>query len=58
MKYAIHIIERLEKVVTVEADDRKNALEIAQEKYSAAEDDFVLSADDYSGVNFQVVETC
>lgn len=39
-KYRIRIIETLEKEVTVSAADRKNALEIAEEKYSKAEDEF------------------
>ena len=56
--YKIRIVETLEKVVEVEAVDRKNALEITHEKYTAAEDDFILSADDYLGVEFQVVEEC
>lgn len=54
--YKIKIIETLEKVVTVNALDKKNALETAQEKYTAAEDDFILTADDYSGVDFKVEE--
>ena len=54
--YKIKIIETLEKVVTVNALDKKNALETAHEKYTAAEDDFILSADDYSGVDFKVEE--
>lgn len=56
MTFNIKITETLEKIVTVEAYDAKNALEIVHEKYTAAEDDFILSADDYSGVGFQVVE--
>ena len=54
--YKIKIIETLEKIVEVGAIDKKDALEIAQEKYTATEDNFILSADDYSGVKFQVVE--
>lgn len=55
-KYRIRIIEILEKEVTVLAKDKKNALEVAHEKYIAAEDEFILSADDYSGVEFKAVE--
>ena len=54
--YKIKIIETLEKIVEVGAIDKKDALETAQEKYTATEDNFILSADDYSGVEFQVVE--
>ena len=55
-EFKIRIIETLEKVVTVLAADRKNALEIAEEKYSKAEDDYVLSADDFSGIEFKAVD--
>ena len=55
-EFKIRIIETLEKVVTVSAADKKNALEIAHEKYIAAEDEFILSADDYSGVEFKAVD--
>ena len=40
-KYKIKIIETLEKEVIVSAADRKNALEIAEEKYSKADDEFI-----------------
>ena len=56
--FKVRITETLEKVVEVQAVDAKNALEITHEKYTAAEDDFVLSADDYSGVNFKVEKEC
>lgn len=55
-EFKIRIIETLEKVVTVSAADRKNALEIVEYKYSNAEDDYVLSADDFSGIEFKAVE--
>ena len=56
MTFKIRITETLEKVVEIEARNRKEALEIAQINYSAAESDYVLTADDYSDVDFQVVE--
>ena len=55
-QFKIRIIETLEKEVTVSAADKKNALEIAEEKYSKAEDDYVLSADDFSGIEFKAVD--
>lgn len=57
-QFKIRIIETLEKEVTVSAADRKNALEIAEEKYSKAEDDYILSADDFSGIEFKAVDEC
>lgn len=55
-QFKIRIIETLEKVVTVSAADRKNALEIAEEKYSNAEDGYVLSADDFSAIEIKAVD--
>lgn len=55
-KYKIRITETLEKEVTILAFDRKNALEIVEEKYAKAEDGYVLSADDFSGIEFRAVE--
>ena len=55
-EFKIRIIETLEKEVTISAADRKNALEIAEEKYSKAEDGFVLSADDFSGIEIKAVD--
>ena len=57
-RYIIRITETLEKEVAVIAIDSKNALEIAHKKYTAAEDGYILSADNYCGVDFQVVEKC
>lgn len=54
--YKVRITETLEKVVEVQAVDAKNALEIAHEEYTAAEDDFILTSSDYAGVDFQVVK--
>ncbi|MBO7695633.1 MAG: hypothetical protein J6W16_06960 [Methanobrevibacter sp.] len=56
MGIKVRIKETLEKVVEIEARNRKEALEIAQINYLDAESDYVLTADDYSDVNFQVVE--
>lgn len=55
-QFKIRIIETLEKEVTVSAADRKNALEIAEEKYSNAEDGYVLSADDFSSIEIKAVD--
>ena len=55
-EFKIRIIETLEKEVTISAADKKNALEIAEEKYSNAEDGFVLSADDFSGIEIKAVD--
>ena len=58
-KYTIRITETLEKDVTILASSKKIALEKVHEQYTAAkEDEYILTADDYSGVDFQVVEEC
>lgn len=58
MKYKVKITETLEKVVEIDADNEREALTIAECNYRAAKDDYILTADDYSGVDFQVVEEC
>ena len=55
-KYKIRIRETLEKEVIIFADSKKSALEQVQEKYRAAkEDKFVLTASDFTGVDFKLV---
>lgn len=57
-QFKIRIIETLEKEITISAADRKNALEIVEDKYSNAEDGYVLSADDFLGIEFKAVDEC
>ena len=56
MEYKVRVTETLEKIVTINALNIKRALEKAQEKYDEAEDDFILTSDDYTGVNFEVIK--
>ena len=51
-KFAIKITETLEKTVIVEAENTYEALQLCEKKYKDAEDDFILSSSDYSGVEF------
>ena len=56
-KYTVHITETLEKDVHILASSKKIALEKVHEEYIAArEDEYILTADDYSGVDFKVVD--
>ena len=56
-KYTIRITETLEKDVTILATSKKIALEKVHEQYIAAkEDEYILTAKDYTGVKFEVVE--
>lgn len=50
MKYKIKVIETLSKIVEVEADSEDAAFEKIQDMH--ANEDFVLSADDFEGVEF------
>ena len=54
--YSIKIIETLEKIVTIQAKDEKEALQLADNNYRAASQDFILDSDDFVDVDFQVVE--
>ena len=51
--FRVRIIETLEKGVTIQANDEKEALEIAKNNYKAAQDDYILDADDFAGVEFK-----
>lgn len=56
-KYTIRITETLEKDVTILATSKKIALEKVHEQYIAAKDDeYILTAKDYTGVDFKVVD--
>ena len=56
MEYKVRVTETLEKIVTINALNIKKALEKAQEKYDEGEDDFILSSDNYTSVNFEVIK--
>lgn len=54
MKYIVTITEVLEKEVIVEAESEQDALNIANDNYYSAEDDYVLNASDYVDTSFSV----
>ena len=56
--YKIRITETLEKDVYIIADSREEALQIVDNNYRAAQDAYVLGAENFTGVNFKVVEEC
>ena len=56
MEYKVRVTETLEKIVTINTLNIKKALEKAQEKYDEGEDDFILTSDNYTGVNFEVIK--
>ena len=55
-KFAIKITETLEKTVIVKAEDVPEALSLAEDNYYAAKDDYVLDAENFTNVNFEVVK--
>ena len=56
--YKIRIIETLEKVVFVEAETEREALQLTDDNYRAAQDEYVLDAENFTGVDFKVVQEC
>ena len=50
MKYKINIVETLQRLVEVEAEDKDTALQLVKDKWNHAE--IVLDADDFTGVDF------
>ena len=52
----VKITETLEKIVEVDAKNEKEALQIVDNNYRAAVDDYILSADNFSEVSFEVVK--
>ena len=52
--YNVVITETLQKTVEVAAENIDNALKIAKENYDNGETDYILTADDFSEVYFNV----
>jgi hypothetical protein len=55
-KFKVEITETLQKTVEVDAEDKHQAEEIAEEKYGqATEEEFILDAEAHMGTTFEVV---
>lgn len=52
--YKVRITEVLEKIVEVEADNSKQALQIADNNYRAAKDGYILSGDDITDSDMEI----
>lgn len=52
----VKITETLVKIVEVDTKDEKEALQLVDDKYRAADEDFILSAENFSDVQFEVVK--
>ena len=56
--YKIRITETLEKDVYIIADSEEEALQIVDNNYRAAQDAYVLGAENFTNVDFKVVKEC
>lgn len=54
--YKIRITETLEKDVYIIADSEEEALQIVDNNYRAAQDDYVLDAENFTNVDFKVLK--
>jgi len=54
--YKVRFEEVLVKYIDIIADTPEDAREIAKEHYRNAEDDFILTSDDFNGESFISVE--
>jgi|GEM_PF-3039853 len=52
----VKITETLVKIVEVDAKDEKEALQVVDNLYHAADEDFILSAENFDYVEFEVVK--
>lgn len=52
--YTIRITETLEKLIHIQAESEEDALNKVIHNYNCAEDGYVLSADNFADVNFEV----
>jgi hypothetical protein len=53
-QFEVEITETLKKTVIVEAENEENALRIVDDNYRAAQDDYVLDAENFVDVSFKV----
>ena len=54
MKFKVQITETLQRIIEIEANSGKEALQIADNNYRAAKDDYVLSGDDLVESNMEI----
>jgi len=52
--YTVKITETLEKLIHIEADSEQNAINEVVKSYNLAEDGYVLSADNFADVKFEI----
>ena len=53
-RYKVEITEYLQKTIEIDAENEKDALLIAEDKYNAEE--IILSADDFTDKEFNIIE--
>lgn len=54
MKFKVLVVETLSRIVEVDECCKDRAIDAAQSKYEA--EDIVLDAEDFEGVEFEVIE--
>lgn len=55
MKYKVEITETLRKVVEIEAESAKDAINVTSEHYHNAEEDFILYPEYLESTDFNVI---
>lgn len=55
-KFLVKITEISQKYVHVEADDKEDAYEQAQDRWNKSDPQYILTADDFVEANFEVFE--
>lgn len=53
-KYNVYIEERLRKVYSIEAQNEEEAIDIVEDEYHNCNDDYVLTCEDFIGVDFGI----
>lgn len=56
MTFKVRITEILEKTVEIEANNEHEALQIADCNYRSAQDDYILTSDDFTDTKLEVVK--
>ena len=58
MTFKVRITETLEKVVEIDANNEREALQIADCNYRSAQDEYILTSDNFTDTKFEVVKEC
>ena len=56
-KFLVKITEISQKFAHIEAGDKEEAFELAQDRWNNADPEYILTADDFVEANFEVFES-